>query len=70
DSFGYRVSTRSTYSVQDNANNELQSPNNEEIEQEVQYRVKEMLTSTPGGVFPMIYCFPDNENIRFNDRYR
>ncbi|CAF4629362.1 unnamed protein product, partial [Rotaria magnacalcarata] len=42
DSFGYRVSTRSTYSVQDNANNELQSPNNEEIEQEVQYRVKEV----------------------------
>ncbi|CAF3643077.1 unnamed protein product [Rotaria socialis] len=70
DAFGYRVSTRSTYSVQDNANNELQSPNNEEIEQEVQYRTKEMLTSTPGGVFPMIYCFPDNEKIRFNDRYR
>lgn len=42
DSFGYRVSTRSTYSVQDNESSELQSRTNEEIEQAVQHHIKEV----------------------------
>ncbi|CAF4043900.1 unnamed protein product [Rotaria sp. Silwood2] len=70
DSLGYRVSTRSTYSVPDNESNELQSRNNEQIERAVQYYVKEMLTSSPGGVFPMIYRLPSNEMLYGTDHYR
>ncbi|CAF1223073.1 unnamed protein product [Rotaria sordida] len=70
DSLGYRISTRSSYSVPDNESNELQSRNNEQIEQAVQYCVKEMLTSSPGGVFPMIYRLPSNEMLNGTDHYR
>ncbi|CAF4768592.1 unnamed protein product, partial [Rotaria sp. Silwood1] len=70
DSLGHRISTRSSYSVQDNESNELQSRNNEQIERAVQYYVKEMLTSSPGGVFPMIYRLSSNEMLHGTDHYR
>ncbi len=42
ESLGYRISTRSTHSVPDYESNEVQSRNNEQIEQEVQYNIKQV----------------------------
>jgi hypothetical protein len=29
-----------------------------------------MLTSSPGSIFPMVYRFPSNDMLQYNDRYR
>lgn len=62
ESTGFRISTRSTYSISEC---EIQSRNNEQIEQDIQNDIQQMLTLTINGPFPMIY-----RPISMHDGYR
>ncbi|CAF1244675.1 unnamed protein product [Adineta ricciae] len=70
DSFTGRISTRSTYSTLDYESSEVQSRNTDQVQQAIQYYITEMLTSSPGGVFPMIYRIPSDDVLHEQDRYR
>ncbi|CAF0801349.1 unnamed protein product [Adineta steineri] len=65
-----RLSTRSSYSVPEYETNDIPSSNNEQVEQAIQYYIKEMLTSSPNSIFPMVYSFPPNDMLQYNDRCR
>ncbi|UJR37223.1 hypothetical protein I4U23_029932 [Adineta vaga] len=67
---GPRLSTRSSYSVAEYENNDVPSRNNEQVGEAVQYYIKEMLTSSPTNILPMVYRFPSDEMLQCNDRHR
>jgi hypothetical protein len=69
DSLGMGLSKRSSYSVPEYETHDLPNRNNEQVERAIQYNIKDMLTSSPGCIFPMIYRFPSNEMLEYNDRH-
>ncbi|CAF0750967.1 unnamed protein product [Adineta steineri] len=70
DSFTGRISTRSAYSTLDYESSELQPRSNDEVQQAIEYHIKQMLNESPNGVFPMIYRLPSNDMLYSKDRYR
>ncbi|CAF2070223.1 unnamed protein product [Rotaria magnacalcarata] len=69
ESYDSRFSARSSYSVPDYETNDSPGRNNEQIEQTIQYHIKQMLTSSPTSILPMVYRFPSNEMLHYKDPY-